>query len=112
MIEKTILDYLSGVLSVPVYLEVPEEPPDSFALLEKTGSSRTNWICAATLAIQSYGPSLYAAAALNEQVKAAMDGAITLDELCAIRLNSDYNFTDTATKRYRYQAVYDVTYYE
>ena len=25
-------------------------------------------------------------------------------------LNSDYVYTDTATKRYRYQAVYDITY--
>ncbi len=112
MIEKTILDYLSDVLSVPVYLEVPEEPSDSFVLLEKTGSSRTNWVCAATMALQSYGPSLYDAAVLNETVKVAMDGAITLDVICAARLNSDYNFTDTATKRYRYQAVYDVTYYD
>ncbi|MCC8181527.1 MAG: hypothetical protein LIO45_00885 [Clostridiales bacterium] len=112
MIEKTILDYLSDVLSVPVYLEVRSEPPDSFVLLEKTGSSRSNWISAATMALQSYGPSLYDAAALNETVKVAMDGAVALDVICAVRLNSDYNFTETATKRYRYQAVYDVTYYE
>ena len=25
-------------------------------------------------------------------------------------LNSDYNFTDTSTKKYRYQAVYDIYY--
>ena len=27
-------------------------------------------------------------------------------------LNSDYNFTDVTTKKYRYQAVYDLKYYE
>ena len=27
-------------------------------------------------------------------------------------LNGDYNFTDTETKRYRYQAVFDLTYKE
>ena len=26
-------------------------------------------------------------------------------------LNTDYNYTDTVTKRYRYQAVYDFIYY-
>ena len=27
-------------------------------------------------------------------------------------LNSDYNFTDTETKEYRYQAVFDINYYQ
>ena len=34
-----------------------------------------------------------------------------LDAVSASRLNSDYNFTDTTTKRYRYQAVYDLVYF-
>ena len=37
--------------------------------------------------------------------------AAALPEIGAVHLNSDYNFTDTAAKRYRYQAVFDVTYY-
>ena len=45
-----------------------------------------------------------------ETLKAAMDSAADLDAVSASRLNSDYNFTDTAMKRYRYQAVFDFTY--
>ena len=52
------------------------------------------------------------AAALNEEVVAAMAQAIILPSISRCKLNNAYNFTDTATKEYRYQAVYDITYYE
>ena len=64
------------------------------------------------MAVQSYAGSLLEAAQLNDQVKQAMDSLPELAGIGAARLNSDYNFTDTASKRYRYQAVYDVTHYE
>ena len=64
------------------------------------------------MAVQSYAGNLLEAAQLNDQVKQAMDSLPELADIGAARLNSDYNFTDTASKRYRYQAVYDVTHYE
>lgn len=114
MIETTVLNYLNTQLDEPVYMSIPEgeEIPKEHVLIQKTGSSRTNHIAYATFALQSYGTSLYAAAVLNDKVKAAMDGLIVLHEISASRLNSDYNFTDTQTNRYRYQAVYDITYRE
>lgn len=111
MIEKIILDYLDQELSVPVYMERPEEPPAQYVLLEKIGSGKRNHICDATLAVQSYAPSLYEAAELNETVKAVMESAVSLNEICRVSLNSDYNFTDTAMRAYRYQAVFDITHY-
>ena len=49
---------------------------------------------------------------MNEEIKAEMlDGLITLGDIARVELNSDYNFTDTATKTYRYQAVFDITHY-
>lgn len=111
MIEKIILDYLSTALDVPVYMEAPENAPESYVLTEKTGSSENNHIKEATLAIQSIAPSLYKAACLNELVKDAMDKSISLGSIAKAKRNSDYNFTDTTTKSYRYQAVYDVVYY-
>lgn len=112
MIEKTILDYLSSVLKVPCGMELPENMPASYIVLERTGSSTINRISTAILAVQSYGLSLYEAALLNEQVKIAMLSAVELNSVAAVHLNSDYNFTDTISKRYRYQAVFDITYYE
>ena len=112
MIEKIIRDYLTGE-GVTVYLELPKgggTPP--FVLIERTGGSVTNCLRSATVAIQSYGATLYDAAALNERVLGLMDGIRALPEIAACELNSDYNYTDTAKKRYRYQAVYDLVYYD
>ena len=111
MIELIILNHLKTKLSVPVYLEEPETKPVRYVLLEKTGSGRSNRLGSSTFAFKSYAESLYEAAALNEQTKAAVDSLIELKEIASVRLNSDYNFTDTATKRYRYQAVYDLNHY-
>lgn len=111
MIEKIILDYLHTALSVPVYMEIPENPPGEFVLVEKTGSSRANRVDRATLAVQSWAKTMMEAAELNEQVKATMDELDALDGISACRLNSDYNFTDTTTKHYRYQAVFDLVFY-
>ena len=110
MIEKTVLAYLSETLAVPVYMEIPADPPQTFVVLEKTGSSRTNRVTSATFAAQSYAPSMLQAAELNELVKTAFDGMIALPEIGGVSLNSDYNFTDSRTKKYRYQCVYVVTY--
>lgn len=111
MIEETVRAHLESRCGVPVVLEDPESPPASYIRIEKAGSGRENHLNRATFAVQSYGGTLYAAAALNETAKGAMDALAELDEVAASRLESDYNFTDTATKRYRYQAVYEIFYY-
>ena len=110
MIEKIVLDYMKGCLNVPVYMERPEKEPDEYVLIEKTGSSTENYISSATFVLQSYANSMYFAAELNEKVKTAMDNIIVLDDISKSKLNSDYNFTDTTKKKYRYQAVYDLFY--
>ena len=110
MIEKIVLDYLNGVLDVPCYMEVPEKPIAPYVVIEKTGESETNKILSVTLVTQSYGTSLYNAAELNEEVKTAMESIVELDSVYRCRLAGSYNFTDTSTKRYRYQSVFDMTY--
>ena len=112
MIEKTILDYLDEHLSVPVYMEEPINKPASYVLIERTGSSESDLIETTTLALQSYGASLYDAAVLNMAVKARIKQAVELPSVSAVYINSDYNFTDTETKRYRYQCVAVVTHFE
>lgn len=110
MIEKIVVDYLDRVLEVSAYSEMPKNPPDRFVIVDKTGSSEENHICSATFALQSYAKTLYEAAALNEEVKKAMDKIIELDMISSSKLNTDYPFTDTTKKQYRYQAVYDLVY--
>lgn len=111
MIEKIVLDYLDNALTVDVYMERPENPPAKYVIAEKTSSSRVNHIDSATFAIQSYADSLYEAAELNESVKTAMDEIVSLVSIADSSLNSDYNFTDTSNKKYRYQAVYNLTHH-
>ena len=113
MIEKTVLDYLTDALDgVPVYMENPETRPDLYVVIEKTGSGKKNHICSATIAVQSYAPSMYEAAELNEYVKDAMENLTELGSVSRCALNSDYNYTDTTSKNYRYQAVFDVIFYD
>ena len=111
MIEKLIRDYLAEKLSVSVYMEYPENPPERFVLVTRTGGGGSH-IKTATFAIQSYAKSLYDAAVLNEEVKSTMAWSIEKNEISKSELNSDYEFTDTAKKRYRYQAVFELTYME
>ncbi len=111
MIEVIIKDYLDSYLDVPSFFEWDNDMPDEFVLIEKTGSGKENHIKSATLAFQSYSTSLYNAALLNEKIKEAVEGVIVLNEISKVSLNSDYNFTDTDYKRYRYQAVFDFIYY-
>ena len=112
MIEVTILQYLNSLeLSATVYTEIPATRPSKFFVLEKTGSSMDNYITRSTFAIQSYAPSMLKAAELNETVKNLMDDIVALDEIVRSEINTDYNYTDTTKKQYRYQAVYDITHY-
>ena len=111
MIEKVVLNYLLERMGVPVYMEEPEKPPQSYVIIEKTGGGTRGTLKTATLAIQSYGESMERAAELNEELKERMEDIEDQDPISRAQLNSDYNFTDTSTKRYRYQAIYDFIYY-
>lgn len=110
MIELVILKYLAEHLEVPVFMEHQKEPPKRFVIFEKLSGGYSNKLHSASFAFQSYAESMYESAKLNEEVKKAVLDMIELDEFSRIKLNSDYNFTDTTTKRYRYQAVFDMNY--
>lgn len=112
IIEAVIRDYLkSNMEECPVYLDIPADPPDEYVVIDKTGGSQTNWLNSATIAVQSYARSRYRAAVINEEVKTAMQSIVILKEIAGCHLSSDYNFTNTATKWNRYQAVFEITHY-
>jgi len=111
MIERVLLDYLNENLSVSAFLEKSGDMPNEYVLFEKVSSNKRNHIPSSTFAFQSYGKSMYEVAVLNEELKETVENMIILNEISGIRLNSDYNFTDTETKEYRYQAVFDINHY-
>lgn len=110
MILTDLLQYLNAHLTVEAYAEAPEELTD-YVLLEQTASRRSNHIITTTIAVQSYGRTLLDAMNLNAEVETAMDGFLTLDNVTRVELETDYNFTNTTTKQYRWQAVYNITHY-
>ena len=106
--EKLILDHLKANLTVPVFMEHQETDPEVFVIAERVGGSKSEHIQRASFALQSYGKTMLQAALLNDEVKQAMDLMIESPAVSAVELDSDYNYTDTQTKHYRYQAVYDL----
>lgn len=113
MIEKTVIDYLIGKTTADreVFAEIPYNAQGKYIVIEKTGSTTENMITTSTIAVKSHAPSLYDAMSLNEEVKAIMDQLPELDIVSSVNLNSDYNFTDSTSKQYRYQAVFQITHY-
>lgn len=116
MIELVVLNYLKSVLDIPILMEKSDTEKE-YILVEKTGGGSEDFIQSAIFIVQSYSTSLYKAAELNERVKLAMIGngidqfGITADtEVSRCELNSDYNYTDTTNKTYRYQAVFDLVF--
>lgn len=112
MIEVTVLNYLKEKLpDVTVTAEIRQGMGKKFISIEKTGSGMSDRLPSATFAVQSWAESLYDAMALNERVKDVMIDLPSVKEVTKCSLNSDYNYTDTATKHPRYQAVFDVVHY-
>lgn len=116
MIVPYYIDYLSGMLDVPVLAEVPEsrpaaELPPTFVIVEKTGSSETNKIKSASVAFQSWAPTLLEAMRLNETVKAAVAASIADSKISRAACTNDYNWTDGETKRHRMQAIFEIVYF-
>ena len=109
-IEEIVCNYLSSVLDCPVLPEKPARPFGRMVFVERTGG-RGRFITESTIAIQSYEESMYKAAKLNDDVIEAMNGLISVPDVTRVTLNSNYNFTDTQTKEYRYQAVFDIYHY-
>ena len=125
MIEKVILDYLTGYFAdrqedVIVLMEAPQVPsddfpvfPDNIVLIERLGGSKSNKLSHASIALQSYGATLYDAVRRDAEVRYAMENApAEVTALGRVALNSCYNFTDTRTGRYRYQSIYEIYYME
>lgn len=111
MIELTLKKFLDTKVEIPVVLEHQPNLPKQYILIEKTSSKRDNLLNSSVIAIQSYAETLYEAAKLNEKIKEIIDQLVYVDEVSGVRLNSDYNFTNSETKQYRYQAVFDIKHY-
>lgn len=112
MIEKIIMDHLAKKLDVPVFGEVPENPPASYVVVVRSGGGgREDFLHNPMVLCRSYAATLAEAAKLNDRAVEAMDSLTECDEVSGCYLTGSYNFTDQETKQYRYQAVYNIYHY-
>lgn len=111
IIEATIRNYLMEHISVPVYIETPAEPPESYVEIDRTGGSETERLRSARILINSYGASRLEAAELHESVISAMGELEALDCIGGYSLNEENYNPDMETKRSRYQLFCDIIYY-
>ncbi len=109
IIEAVVIDYLKGLVDVPVVAESPEKEPASFIRIERVGREKKNFIITDSIAFQSYGASMYEAAALDEKVQELMADITSRADISGIHLVSNYNATDTRKKQYRYQCIFDIS---
>lgn len=110
--EEKILNFLKD-RGFTCYMEEPVKKPSEYVLVEKTGSSDAgDGLYSSLYAFRSYSTSMYKASRLDDKVKAAVFGMPqNIPGITDATLNSDYNYTDTETKRYRYQAVFEITHF-
>ncbi|MDO4490729.1 MAG: hypothetical protein Q4B85_06665 [Lachnospiraceae bacterium] len=111
IIEEIVKEHLERHLDVPVKVK-KDVSLERYCLIERTGGGEEEYIPSAVIAIQSYGSSMYDAATLNEFVKAAMKKLISNNAIALSELNSDYHYPDLEIKKERYQAVYNIKYYQ
>lgn len=122
IVEKKICDFLNARLDVPAYMERPASlTKDTFSyygldgayvIIERAGGTERNEISTAMFAVKSIAPSLFNAAMLDSLVVKALKDFPAVDNISSCEVITHYNFTDTTTKEYRYQATVAVTYME
>jgi hypothetical protein len=111
MIEKIVRDYLVSVMTVPVFVEIPANPPPEFVVIERTGGSMRNQVSSAMVSIRSIGASLYRAIEIDKEVRESMHkGIIARPDIYSAKLNGCANLTDETLRKYRYQSTYDIYY--
>lgn len=132
IIEATLCEVLNylyqrGYLACPCYAEEPEEydRPEAYHIIELTGEDGYDHVWTASMTIQTYGRTLLEASKLAKELRNAIrylnEYGLDNEELemypgygdvGGLYVDTQYNWTDESTKRYRYQTIIEVSYME
>lgn len=120
MIEETIYQYLADNASVtwqamrdPTIGDHTDIADKSYGLFEKTNSTKTDHVTYSTFAFQSYAPTILEAAQVSAELRELMEDLPNhTSEVSKAQLSGEYNFTNTADKQPRYQAVFSLVHFE
>lgn len=110
LIEPIVLSYLQAKLDVPVFMEIPAHPTDTFVTIQKIDAGERDHIFAVTLEIHSYAQSKFEAAELDDKVREAMENIVELDAISASKFGGGNDAPNTSTKMYRYRSYYNLFY--
>lgn len=108
-IEGLLISWLQKAVGVAACGDVPEDRPDEFLTVERTGGSRSYGIDTATVAVQCWSTSRAAACELAHRVDAALPSLIGEGGVFGVERDSLYNFPDEEGGTARYQIVATVT---
>lgn len=112
MIETILKEVLETKTGEKVLLEEPGIINDRIILLERTSGGVEEHIRSAVIRIRCFEKSMYKACELCEMIRDIMLNYVDHPDISAIDLNQEYNYTDTTAKRYCYQLLFDVVYFE
>ena len=112
-IEIFLKDFFNEKLDAPVYLEKPNGLMQPFVVIDVTGVREIyKGVYYCTAALQSYSHSKYEAEELNRAVMDAAEHLRDMMEVGGASLDTYTPFNDIVRKIYRYQAVYNIVFYD
>lgn len=111
MIETRVINYLTNKLGVSVTTEVPKSKSE-FVTIRKIDGGRVNYIDVATLSIESTSTSLFKAAELDKRVRDAMFEMVSEKDISGVNLGGNSSDNDTTSKRYAYESIFNIFYFE
>jgi len=112
-IEQTIIEYLKGMLSVPVSSDVPKKRPGKFVTIERVGGPLSSVVLDnPSIAIQSWAGSRVEASELADEVDKAMRKITDIPNITQVSRNTIYNFPPPDYPMARYQGLYDLIFYK
>lgn len=106
---KGFLDVEFAEEQIGVFLEIPENTPDTFVVFQLIERNKENHINGVTIELRSYAPSKYEAATLDQKVREAMEKLGEVTDITT-RLGGGNDDPDTNLKKYRYRCYYNLYY--
>lgn len=110
LIEKTVRDYLlNKIPNVPIDVKEPtgESKYITFRVIDR---GKLDLINAVTIEFYCYGKSLFEAAALDEELRSAMEEIVELDSIFSSKIGGGNNDYNTDLDKNRYRSYFNLTY--
>jgi len=111
LFEEVLLKYMNQNMKIKSYTERSSSQEDEFYVIDRIGGSSNRSYDTSTIAIQSYAKTKYRAAKNDEAMRKCILEMVSLDNILNVELNSFYDYTDTNTKNFRYQSVFEFKHY-